>query len=285
MLYPVMNDLHDLEDLQMLEMDAAKEHASITSIVKTASGELPAANIRSARFRLPGTDKSSEGSARTKAQYYEDVFRGKAKVMQRDDDYQQFMSSRPSVAQRDHWNFLIAKVCVGWGISKQLVFPESMQGTVTRADLDVCSAYFKSRFSVLSGHWTRVYRNHIDWARRNEIELSDAPADWWRVNVRPPRAPNVDVGRNSNALVAEYQAGWRTLESICGELGEDWRNVLAQRSAEIEYATALAAERGLPLDQLLPPPKTAAPVAPEEPATQEDQDEDEPAKKPERAAA
>jgi len=246
-VYPVINDLHDLDDLQILEMDAAKEAAKTTSVIHTATGEIEEEALRRARFGIGGTSGTSGGSAQERSQYYEDVFEGRVKVLRPDDKYEQFQSSRPSVVTQAYWDYLTSKVCAGIGISKLLVFPWSMQGTVTRADLDVQSAFFRSRSSVLISAFTQIYEFVMWHGTKSDRTLADPPADWRKINVRPPRSVNVDVGRNSSAMIAEYEAGFRTLEGICGELGDDWREVLYQRG--IERAAAKKIEKALGLDE------------------------------------
>lgn len=251
MLYPVLNDLHDLDDLQLLEMDAAKDAAATTEVIKTKTGEMTADDFRRYRFNVAGTQGTSGGSSQERTQYYEDVFKGRAKVMRHGDEYQQYKSERPSVATRDYWDYLTSKVCAGVGISKLLVFPWSMQGTVIRADLDVASAFFRSRSAVLAAKFTDVWLYVMDWATRNVPEIADRPLDWQKVSVRPPRSVNVDVGRNAAALISEYESGWRTLEGICGELGEDWVDVLRQRAVERQRAREFEDEYGLERGELI----------------------------------
>lgn len=250
-LYPVMNELHDLSDLMLLEMDAAKKAASTTEVIKTKTGELTMDDLRRARMLGTGTAGTSGGSASERTQYYEDVFEGRAKVLRHNDDYAQFKPERPTGATVAHWDILTTKICAGWGISKLLVLPFSVQGTVTRADLDTTATYFRSRSACRASHFTRIYRYVMGWARYNEKTLQDAPGDWWKVKVRPPRSVTVDVGRNSNALIEEYRAGWRTLEAICGELGEDYREVLLQRGRELKEAEEIEKELGLPAGSLI----------------------------------
>ena len=242
MLYPVLNDLHDLDDLQLLEMDAAKEAAKTTNVIKTKSGEVSDEDLRRQRFKIAGAQGTSGGSDQVRTQYYEDVFQGRAKVLKHGDEFAQFISSRPSVAQQQYWDYLLAKICAGVGISKLLVVPSSMQGTVVRADLDVASSWFRARSAVMAGKWTEVYHYVTEWGTRNTRSMSDPPHDWKKVTVRPPRTVNVDVGRNATALIAEYKAGWRTLEEICGELGSDWEEVLTQRGTEMARAKEIEEE-------------------------------------------
>jgi capsid protein len=50
----------------------------------------------------------------------------------------------------------------------------------------------------------------------------------------------VDVGRNSAAVLQELSSGIRTFESVCGEMGEDWRQVLEEKAREAAYIKALS---------------------------------------------
>lgn len=245
MLYPVLNDLHDLDDLQILQMDVAKEAAKTTAVVKTKTGELSMEDLRRSRWGIAGTQGTSGGSSQERSQYYEDVFEGRVKVLRHGDDYAQHQVVRPSTEEFALWDHLTSKVCAGFGISKLLVYPWSMQGTVTRADLDVMATFFRSRSAILASKFTEIYEYVTEWGTRNDITISDPPPDWRKVKVRAPRSVNVDVGRNVTALVAEYAAGWRTLEGIAGELGEDWIEILQQRAIERSKARELEQEYGL----------------------------------------
>lgn len=245
MLYPVLNDLHDLDDLQMMQMDVAKEASKTTAVVKTKTGELSVEDMRRARWNIPGTQGTSGGSAQERSQYYEDVFEGRVKVMRDGDDYAQHNVVRPSESEFQLWDHLTSKVCAGFGISKLLVYPWSMQGTVTRADLDVMAQFFRSRSCVLASKFSEIYEYVTEWGTRNDVTISDPPSDWRKVKVRAPRSVNVDVGRNSSALISEYTAGFLTLEFICGERGEDYIEVMEQRGIELQKAAEIEKRRGL----------------------------------------
>jgi capsid protein len=117
-----------------------------------------------------------------------------------------------------------------------------MQGTSMRSVLDIANSFFRSRSSVIADHLKRVYEYVMEVGIQTEPFLQPAPSDWYRSNYRSPRAINVDVGRNSAAAVAEFKTGMRTLQSIYSETGEDWREQLRQKAAEIAYARDLAEE-------------------------------------------
>lgn len=246
----VINDLHDLDDLQILEMDAAKEAAVVEKFIETASGELPGSNAYLKAFTASGDEGTSSGSSHSRVKYYDEQFKGKIKALLRGDKVQQYVSNRPSVAVRDYWEHIITKICVGVGISKLLAFPSSMQGTVARGSYEADAAFFRSRSRVMQYFVREVYLYFMDWGRYHEPRLFDAPGDWDRVIIRPPKAPNVDAGRNSQAMISEYEAGLTTLERIFTPQGEDWREVIEQRVKEDQYLKSVAEFYGVDSDKL-----------------------------------
>jgi capsid protein len=121
-----------------------------------------------------------------------------------------------------------------------MVYPDSMQGTVDRGVLDTANSYFRSRSAVLASAWKQVWEYAIDFGSRIDASIANKPADWRSVTVRAPRAVNVDVGRNSSAMLAELEAGTRTLSQIYAETGDDWRDQVEQRAREAAYVNQTA---------------------------------------------
>lgn len=252
-LYPVLNDLHDLSDLGIYEMRAAKASAEPTTVITNEAGELTTGQLEDLqRSRFSGTVQNAEGTDITveKSKYYANSPGGRTLIAQRGDKVEQFVSQRPSVAVQAFWDHIIGKICVGVGMSKLLVFPASMQGTVVRADLDVCDAWFRSRSSVMQGKVVEVYQWWIKWAVLNVPGMTNPPKDFLRCTTRAPRSVKVDVGYDSAATIAELKAGLRTYESICAPMGEDWRNVLQQSAVEAAFVSALADKFGIPAHEI-----------------------------------
>lgn len=243
-LYPVMNDLHDLDDLQLLEMKAAKAAAEVTNIITNATGELSTLKMRRQRFQMNSQDQAGNSTSKPADEFSTVTFGGRTIALKTGEDMKQFMSNRPSVATREYWDYLTSKVCAGVGISKLLVMPYSNQGTVVRADLDVASIFFRSRSQVIATGCRDIYSWVMGWAKdfARELDGANPPPDWYSVVVRPPRSPNVDVGRNSAAMLAELEAGTRTFQDIYAETGEDWREQLRQKAEERLYIRQLAKE-------------------------------------------
>lgn len=276
---PVINDLHDLDDLQKLEMESCKLASSVAQIVKTASGEVSAANLRS------GATQSSD----TAQNYYENVFGSSVKVLQHGDDFQQFASDRPSVNMREYWRQLTEKVCAGVGIPYVLVLPESMQGTVYRGALDMSSVWFRSRHQVMASAARRIWEYVMSYAIATDPTLGNPPDDWYEVSIQAPRAPNVDVGRNSAAQLAELEAGTTTFDEVYGARGIDWRSALTAKAEQAKFIAELAEQFEISIGQISSTqgaeakPQQAPVETPEvEPETETKTTEDEPQQEPQK---
>jgi capsid protein len=248
--YPVLNDEHDLEDLQMLEMKAAKAAAEIANVVTNRTGEANTASSRRQKMQIQSQDVNGNATVKTNPLYYEVTMGGRTTYFVNGEKIEQFKSDRPSVSTQWYWDYLVRKICAGVGISAQLVMPFSLQGTVTRADLDIAAGFFRSRSAVMAHVMREIYIWVMGWAVKYDRALDGAPDDWYRVNIRPPRSPNVDVGRNSQAMLAELEAGTRTFQDICAELGHDWRDVLRQKAEEAAFIQQLSEEYEVPVEKI-----------------------------------
>lgn len=232
-LYPVLNLLHDLDDLQILEMKVAKQAARIGIVTKNQAGEQEADEF----LRNGGSVTSSSDPEREA--YYRNSLGGEEIVMKTGDSLEQFRSDRPTIVTMEYWRHLQSQVCMGVGIPYVVAFPDSMQGTVYRGALDMANAWFLCRHAVLASAFRRVYEHFMGRAIYSIPALKDPPADWKNVRIHPPKAVNVDVGRNSNAMLAELAAGSLTYSEIFGQKGQDWREGLTQRKAEQDFIESL----------------------------------------------
>jgi len=243
MFYAVLNALHDLDDLQQMELMVAKDQADTSTVIKTPTGEVTDPNDPNGWNTQTET---SSAVANPLTEYYRRVFGPTTKVMKVGDEIDKSGPERPTVIQQWYWKFLCEEICNGVGIPLAMVFPESMQGTVYRGVLDSANAYFRSRSAVLAAAWKQVWEYVIDFGSRVEPSIAAKPKDWRTVNVRAPRAVNVDVGRNSTAMLAELESGTRTFAQIYSETGEDWREQLEQRAKEAAFINQIARRHRVP---------------------------------------
>lgn len=247
-IYPVINDLHDLDDLQILEQRAARDAAEKSTFLTTASGELNAEEYRRQKLNIATrTDTAGTDTLEQRVQQMRKTIGGRMFALASGEDVKQFVPQRPSVATVEYWNYLCSKVCAGVGITMLLVFPRSMQGTVARAELDVANAFFRARSAVLADAFKRVYQWAVGWGVQFDGQLDGAPKDgsWAQCSCRPPRGCNVDIGRNSSAMLAELAAGARTLESVYAETGQDWKREIRQSLKETAFFLRCCQEEGI----------------------------------------
>lgn len=235
MLHAVINDIHDLDDLQILEMRAAKQAADITNVVKRTQDEVDPLGLRQARVSKSIAMSDGSTATQTATQYYADVVGGRPVLLRPGDDFQQFRSERPSVAVREYWRYLAEKICIGVGLPYVIVFPDSMQGTVYRGAIDMAASFFRLRSAVMQSAVRRIYGYVMSWARYKVPALRDSPADWRRIRISPPRAPNVDIGYSADALAKGLANMTTTWDEHYSSLGHDWRDRIDAYATEIEY--------------------------------------------------
>lgn len=241
LFHAVINDLLDLQELQGLEMLAAKDAAVTSKVIKTKTPDMTEDDMgvgASLRKVQP-----SEEDTIDKSTYYREVLGAETAVLQDGDEMEQFQSNRPSVAVQQFWDHVIARSMAGAGLPVEVVLLSRTGGTQTRAALDMANAWFRSRSAALSQHLGRVYE-YVIGSAIDEGLLKSPPFDWRKYRYTPPRAINVDAGRNSAALINEWRSGFRSLDMICSEMGLEWKDVVNQRIEEITYIKELAAQKG-----------------------------------------
>jgi len=263
--YAVLNTLHDLDDLARMEMMKAKDAAETTGIIKTPTGEVVDDATEFDREIDSADPWAQQGQQNPLAEYYKRIFGPTKKVMKIGDEYENAPPvNNPTTAQQWYWRYIAEQICNGVSIPITLVYPDSIQGTVLRAVMDAANAQFRSRSSVLGAAFKRVWAYVIGTGSTQDRRISGKPADWLKLGVRAPRAVNVDVGRNSSAMLAEWLAGVRTLRDICAETGDDWKDIIAQKAREIAAIKKVAKDAGVEPNEVsdaiapMEPPSIAA---------------------------
>lgn len=258
---PCVNILHDLDDLHLYEMKAAKAAADTSLFIETASGELDPKTVRAARFSVAGINKDG-ATTENRTEYYKDATGGRSVVMKTGDKVSQLQGGRPSVITQQYWRTLTEYICASTGIPYQLAFPESIQGTVYRGVLSMSATYFESRFLALRDVWQRIYEYVMEWEIKNNPELRGAPSDWFECTIQAPQSPDVDRLYNSTATISELEAGTLNYSLVFGPRGKNWRVELRNKAEEVKYIKELAAEYGLDPAEISAFKLTAAQPAP-----------------------
>ena len=165
------------------------------------------------------------------------------------------------------WSYLTSCVCSACGIPKMIAFSEWLdgaQGTVVRGDYDIAAQYFKARSAVYAAAFREVVLYALSWGIRTERELADPPADWFNLTWNPPRAVNVDVGRNAAAVQSDLKLGLTNHETVYSTLGMDARAEITRQikflafvkktCADVSAKEGVEIEAGEVLGEIIPPP-------------------------------
>jgi len=137
--------------------------------------------------------------------------------------YQEFQSNQPADQAQRFWETVAARACAGVNLPFEIVYPRSLQGTVARAVFDMAHDHFAQLSHMFAEHLFRVWRYVIRMEAVHDARLRPLPDGWDDLGFVAPKAINVDVGRNSQATLAELDAGITTMRDICAARGKDWK--------------------------------------------------------------
>ena len=287
-----MNTLHDYDDLHIYEMQAAKLASSIANVETNPSGELDVMASRRTALRI--TTQNANGTNLTKdpGGYYNVKLGSANMAIKTGDSIKQFQPERPTVATQDYWDLLITQICCAYNAPKLLVVPYSLQGTVTRADLDVCTNAYRANFEIIAALVREIYEWRTAWAIQFDRSLRSgatyntssllpqsardrspwvmdarAPLDFALCIIRPPRAPNVDIGYTAKAAEIELRLGIKTMPDVYAEKQQDYRVQTRQIAQYLAFVKQVAAEEGvdpgqitsLAVEQAIQEPRTDTP--------------------------
>lgn len=263
-----LNTLHDLDDLEQMEMQRAKLNSEVAYWIKTASGELDPENItRLARYgttRTTPSGSSTDQFLAKRLEMFRQIMGARVATLRSNEDVKQFSSESPSASTQWYWRYKIGQVCAATSVPLILVFPELIedtQGTLVRGIYDNAHLFFRGKSFLYAHAARRMYRYFANWARYNITKLADAPADWAKCHVILPRAVNVDVGRNSAAMLAELAAGTTNYDDVYGAAGSTAMVGLRKKALNVAAIKKIAAEVSNQTGVTVEPAEIAAPLA------------------------
>lgn len=284
----VINTLGDVELLEQFEMQRAHANAEDAKIFKTVSGELPASAVIRQKF-MSGTGATipnQDADIEKRLDMYRKVLGARTIALRTNEDVVTPENRSPSAAQQWLWRYKLGQICAAVGVPLVLVFPElieSSQGTIARGIYDNAHEFFRTKTCIFARAAVRLYRFYAGWARYNRPKLVDAPADWDRCHVIPPRAVNVDVGYTSEAKIAEIKAGLTDYDTEAGAHGTTSEVIFRRKARQVALIKRIAREETQRSGEEVKPEEIAgmlSEVMPKaQPAAEPDEDDEPPKKK------
>jgi hypothetical protein len=144
-----------------------------------------------------------------------------------------------------------------------LIFPEiieGLQGTTIRGIYDNAHETFHGFFHLYKPVAVNLYLYWLQWARYNLPALVDAPPDWNKCHVTPPRAVNVDIGYTSAAVLGDLEAGIDNFDDIAARKGTTAETLIRKKVKNIAMIKRICLEESTPQVEVLPG-EVSAPIA------------------------
>jgi capsid protein len=261
-LHAVINTAHDIDDILALEKAAAKEGASKTDIIKTASGELPTNDYIGESVKPASEVEGTEEITR----YYREAFGPEAKVLKQGDEFTPYVSNRPSQAFQGFIDFLCEQICFGAGLPPSLLLGTKIGGADTRREVATAQRVIDQWQQIFASRLQHVFEYVIQSAILSG-RISNPPFDWKAVEWQFPPKLTVDSGREANADREDVKLGLLTRREYFSRWGLDWKEQTEQKAKEAAFLKELSEKYGVDRGEiaLLDPNELAAKeAAPEE---------------------
>lgn len=269
-LASALNTVHDIDDILALEKQAVKDGSSHTDIIKTGMGEISLEELQA-----NGGNINIQGLSDQK-RYYETSFGAEAKILKPGDEWESYVSQRPSPAWQGFMDFLVQSVTLSTGIPPSVLLQLKVGGADTRRDLATAQRVFEVWQQDIAAQWQEVYE-HVIEAEIQDGSLGGAPPDWRSADWFFPRSITVDAGRDAKADMELMRMGKLSSREYHGNYGDNWRKYLREIAEEKSEKYKLAEEFGIPVwelellnvNQAAPAPDPNAQMDPEENATED----------------
>lgn len=241
-----LNTLHDLDDLEMFEMQRAKSNAEVSNILTNPAGEIPPQTLRQNRWnQSSSTSNPSDADLEKRTEMYRRILGSRTIALKSGEKLEQFDNRNPSAATQWYWRYKIGQICSAVRVPMILIFPDMIgvsQGTVVRGIYDDAHESFREKYFIYAHAARRMYRFYANWARYNRPKLVDAPADWDTCHVIPPRAVNVDVGYTADTTIAKLLAGLTDYDTEAGSHGSTAEVIFRRKARQVALIKRIAQE-------------------------------------------
>ncbi len=236
--HTAINDQQDIREIENSEKMAAK-YASMQAAIVRRNNNNPA------DLSTLTTDENFDNQAIK----LESVEAGKVSYLEPGEDIV-FPDgpTRPSGAFAEFHKILLRNICMGLGIPYSFaVDPSAMSGPTARLEMQQAGRTFRRYQKLLEDKVLKPLKNVViaDGIARGLIEN--------RVGGQSTRGVfnfganvSIDLGRDSQAAIAEFKTGLRTAADIYAERGLDFEGAMRQRAQEARLIKDLSNEYEVP---------------------------------------
>jgi len=179
-----------------------------------------------------------------------DLYDGLIVTLEPGEDISILKSDRPSPAWQGFVDYLIRDIAVSLDLPSEFVWDMSkLSGPAVRMVSKQAERTFRNVWYNIEH---KLMRPLVSWCVSVAMDDGVLPfnKEFYNFLIQRPDLPTIDVGRESQANLNEWNAGLLTGAEICKERGINIYEVMEQRAREIAYAKELANKYGLNPEQI-----------------------------------
>jgi capsid protein len=256
---PGINCAIDKLDIRALTTAAAKLHEALGVVVKKKSGE-------AAKTGISGKLKKDLDGDGKLTQVDEKFIRGAAiQYLGTDEEIEIISSQRPSQNLMDFLHYLIRDICLGTGLSFEIVWNlAELGGATARIALADAQWFFDSVQDAINEMFNQ--RVWVWWCasmmKSGQLSQCQDPR-WWNCHWQGPPKLTADAGRTMSGQVDAMHAGLDNWESYYARAeGRYWQGPIKQRIAELKFVKEECERAGIdPALIFAPKPGTVTQVS------------------------
>ncbi len=228
---PGINPAIDLMDIRSLTTAAAKLHEALGVVVKKKSGEAGKAGVT-------GKLKKELGDNGKTTEVREDFIRGALiQYLGIDEEIEIVSSDRPTQNLLDFLVYLIRDICLGTGLSFEIVWNlADLGGATARIALADAQWFFDSIQDTINDRFNQ--RVWVWWCasmmKSGQLSQCSDPR-WWNCHWQGPPKLTADSGRTATAEIDLLHSGFNTWADYYNQRGRAWQPVLQQRIDEVAW--------------------------------------------------
>ena len=222
-----LKEFRYIDDINVSELGAMKIASQIALVKKTEAGEFDATQA----YDKPNS--SGEVTVRNTGDR-------QILFLKCEDTIDSLKIERPSPNYMNFSERLLKGVLSGVGVPYDIVVNPDSSGVGNRMSLSKFDDTTRDRATLLEDA-SRLLVQYVLAAgiQRGDIQHSGG---WWNMMFSRAKRPSVDMGRDSNSQLKEYNAGIKNLTEICEENGTQIEDHLRIRAKEAAIAEKLRRE-------------------------------------------
>lgn len=209
--HAVLNTLRDIAEIIGFEKASVKWASSITGLITTAGGQASSGD----------GDFFEQNNASGALERLSSLEPGQLKYLGMNEDVKQLAHSRPTPAWQGFLQLLIREIALGCKMSYGFVYDASgLNGNVARLDSAQAKRTFERHQNILVRKLLDPVRDEVlsDGILRGDLPPCET---WKRGKWLFTAHPTMDVGRESQANLAENRQGLKSAADIYAEQGKD----------------------------------------------------------------